>query len=93
MSSAAATQPLRFVDTTLRDAHQSLWNGRMTTAMMLPIAPSIARDAGLKPSCLLRLNMYSACLFKAVKHGFCRMPYSVSMTMPPVLCILTTASA
>ena len=30
-----------FVDTTLRDAHQSLWNGRMTTAMMLPIAPVI----------------------------------------------------
>ena len=32
-----------FVDTTLRDAHQSLWNGRMTTAMMLPIAPVIDR--------------------------------------------------
>jgi oxaloacetate decarboxylase alpha subunit len=30
---------INFVDTTLRDAHQSLWNGRMTTAMMLPIAP------------------------------------------------------
>jgi oxaloacetate decarboxylase alpha subunit len=30
---------ITFVDTTLRDAHQSLWNGRMTTAMMLPIAP------------------------------------------------------
>jgi oxaloacetate decarboxylase alpha subunit len=32
---------LGFVDTTLRDAHQSLWNGRMTTAMMLPIASTI----------------------------------------------------
>jgi oxaloacetate decarboxylase (Na+ extruding) subunit alpha len=30
---------IRFIDTSLRDAHQSLWNGRMTTAMMLPIAP------------------------------------------------------
>jgi oxaloacetate decarboxylase alpha subunit len=30
---------ITFVDTTLRDAHQSLWNGRMTTDMMLPIAP------------------------------------------------------
>jgi len=30
-----------FVDTTLRDAHQSLWNGQMTTAMMLSIAPVI----------------------------------------------------
>ena len=26
------------MDTTLRDAHQSLWATRMTTAMMLPIA-------------------------------------------------------
>ena len=32
---------IAFVDTTLRDAHQSLWNGQMTTAMMLPIAPVI----------------------------------------------------
>jgi oxaloacetate decarboxylase alpha subunit len=32
---------ISFVDTTLRDAHQSLWNGQMTTAMMLPIAPVI----------------------------------------------------
>ncbi|OQY48213.1 MAG: hypothetical protein B6240_04955 [Desulfobacteraceae bacterium 4572_87] len=32
---------ITFVDTTLRDAHQSLWNGQMTTAMMLPIAPII----------------------------------------------------
>jgi len=32
---------ITFVDTTLRDAHQSLWNGRMTTAMMLPIAPVV----------------------------------------------------
>jgi len=34
---------ITFVDTTLRDAHQSLWNGQMTTAMMLPIAPVIDR--------------------------------------------------
>jgi oxaloacetate decarboxylase alpha subunit len=32
---------ITFVDTTLRDAHQSMWNGQMTTAMMLPIAPTI----------------------------------------------------
>ncbi|RJX28369.1 MAG: hypothetical protein C4525_16570 [Desulfarculus sp.] len=30
-----------FVDTSLRDGPQSLWNGRITTAMMLPIAPVI----------------------------------------------------
>lgn len=34
---------IAFVDTTLRDAHQSLWNGQMTTAMMLPMAPVIDR--------------------------------------------------
>ncbi len=32
-------RPVSFIDTTLRDAHQSLWSTRMTTAMMLPIAP------------------------------------------------------
>ncbi|HET9490596.1 MAG TPA: pyruvate carboxylase subunit B [Methylomirabilota bacterium] len=32
-----------FVDTTLRDAHQSLWSTRMTTAMMLPVAPILDR--------------------------------------------------
>lgn len=30
-----------FIDTTLRDAPQSLWNGKMTTAMISPIAPTI----------------------------------------------------
>ena len=32
-----------FIDTTLRDAHQSLWSTRMTTAMMLPVAPILDR--------------------------------------------------
>lgn len=34
---------LNFIDTTLRDAHQCLWATRMTTAMMLPIAPQMDR--------------------------------------------------
>jgi oxaloacetate decarboxylase alpha subunit len=34
---------ISFVDTSLRDGPQSLWNGRMTTSMMLPIAPVIDR--------------------------------------------------
>ena len=34
---------ITFVDTTLRDAHQSLWNGKMTTSMMLSIAPVMDR--------------------------------------------------
>lgn len=32
-------KPLQIIDVTLRDAHQSLWATRMTTAMMLPMAP------------------------------------------------------
>jgi oxaloacetate decarboxylase alpha subunit len=36
-------RPIAFIDTTLRDAHQSLWSTRMTTAMMLPVAPRLDR--------------------------------------------------
>jgi oxaloacetate decarboxylase (Na+ extruding) subunit alpha len=36
---------IRFVDTTLRDGHQSLWAENMTTGMMLPIAKRMD-DAG-----------------------------------------------
>src|ERR671915_1256054 len=34
---------IRFVDTTLRDGHQSLWAENMTTGMMLPIAKNLDR--------------------------------------------------
>jgi oxaloacetate decarboxylase alpha subunit len=34
---------IRFIDTTLRDAHQCLWATRMTTAMMLPVAGDLDR--------------------------------------------------
>jgi len=29
---------IKFVDTTIRDGHQSLWAENMTTGMMLPVA-------------------------------------------------------
>jgi oxaloacetate decarboxylase (Na+ extruding) subunit alpha len=32
------TEGIRFVDTTIRDGHQSLWAENMTTGMMLPVA-------------------------------------------------------
>jgi len=32
---------VKFTDTTLRDAPQSLWNGKMTTPMISPVAPTI----------------------------------------------------
>jgi oxaloacetate decarboxylase (Na+ extruding) subunit alpha len=34
---------INFLDTTLRDGHQSLWATRMTAAMMLPIATILDR--------------------------------------------------
>lgn len=37
------TRTIKFIDTTLRDAHQCLWATRMTTAMMLPIAGDLDR--------------------------------------------------
>lgn len=39
----AKQRTVRFVDTTLRDAHQSLWATRMTTAMMLPACDRLNR--------------------------------------------------
>jgi oxaloacetate decarboxylase alpha subunit len=38
---------IRFVDTTIRDGHASLWAERMTTGMMLPIADRLD-DAGFE---------------------------------------------
>ena len=35
--------PMRYVDVTLRDAHQCLWSTRMTTSMMAPILSTLDR--------------------------------------------------
>ena len=40
-------ETIRFVDTTIRDGHQSLWAENMTTGMMLPIAQRLD-DAGFE---------------------------------------------
>ena len=37
------TDGIRFVDTTIRDGHQSLWAESMTTGMMLPVADAMDR--------------------------------------------------
>ena len=37
------TDGIRFVDTTIRDGHQSLWAENMTTGMMRPIAEALDR--------------------------------------------------
>jgi oxaloacetate decarboxylase alpha subunit len=38
-----STEGIRFVDTTIRDGHQSLWAENMTTGMMLPVAEALDR--------------------------------------------------
>ncbi|MBN2126211.1 MAG: pyruvate carboxylase subunit B [Deltaproteobacteria bacterium] len=50
-----------FVDTTLRDGHQSLWATRMKTAHMLPIAPLI-NDVGYWSAELMGTVHFDACL-------------------------------
>lgn len=40
---AKPARTMRFVDLTLRDAHQCLWSTRMTTAMMAPILGTLDR--------------------------------------------------
>ncbi len=39
----SAKRKIRLIDVTLRDAHQCLWATRMTTAMMLQLAPQLDR--------------------------------------------------
>ncbi len=50
-----------FVDTTLRDAHQSLWATRMTTAMMLPICEQLNR-IGYAAVDLMGLIQFDVCV-------------------------------
>jgi oxaloacetate decarboxylase (Na+ extruding) subunit alpha len=52
---------ISFVDTTLRDGHQSLWATRMKTAHMMPIAPLMDR-AGFKMAELMGTVHFDACL-------------------------------
>jgi oxaloacetate decarboxylase alpha subunit len=52
---------IKFVDTTLRDGHQSLWATRMSTAHMLPIAP-ILDDAGFYAVDLMGTVQFDACV-------------------------------
>jgi oxaloacetate decarboxylase alpha subunit len=41
--SNVSTNGIKFVDTTIRDGHQSLWAENMTTGMMLPVAEAMDR--------------------------------------------------
>jgi len=52
---------IRFVDTTLRDGHQSLWAENMTTGMMLPVAKRID-DAGFEAIELISSSHLKKCV-------------------------------
>ncbi|MDE2572855.1 MAG: pyruvate carboxylase subunit B [bacterium] len=49
------------IDVTLRDAHQCLWSTRMTTAMMLPVAPLLDR-AGFEAIDLVGGAVFDVCV-------------------------------
>jgi len=52
---------IRFVDTTLRDGHQSLWASGMTTGMVLPIAERMDR-AGFESIELIAGALFKKCV-------------------------------
>jgi len=52
---------ISFVDTTLRDGHQSLWATRMRTAHMIPVAP-IIDEAGFNAAELMGTVHFDSCL-------------------------------
>ncbi|MSP68402.1 MAG: pyruvate carboxylase subunit B [Alphaproteobacteria bacterium] len=57
----ATKHPVKLIDVTLRDAHQSLWATRMTTAMMRPIAPLLDR-AGFEAIDLAGGAVFDVCV-------------------------------
>lgn len=55
------SKEVRFIDVTLRDAHQCLWATRMTTAMMKDIAPFLDR-AGFEAIDLVGGAVFDVCV-------------------------------
>src|ERR1043165_8555128 len=54
-------EEIKFVDTTIRDGHQSLWAENMTTGMMLPIAERLD-NAGFEAIELLSSSHIKKCV-------------------------------
>ena len=61
MTQADSSRTIRFVDTTLRDGHLSLWASNMRTAMMLPIADRLDR-AGFEGIEIMSSAFYKKCV-------------------------------
>jgi oxaloacetate decarboxylase alpha subunit len=55
------TEEIRFVDTTLRDGHASLWAEAMRTGMMLAVAEDIARS-GVVASEIIATSHFKKCV-------------------------------
>ncbi len=66
---------IKIWDTTLRDAHQSLWATRMTTEMMKPIGP-VMDDAGF-----YNVEVGAAVIFDACIHHLKQDPWERLRTM------------
>ncbi|MBI2957416.1 MAG: hypothetical protein HYY32_01105 [Chloroflexi bacterium] len=63
---------VRFVDQTIRDGHQSLWAMRMSTPMMLAIAP-VMDEAGYEFVQLIGGGQVSAAMYNYRENAFDRM--------------------
>ena len=61
MTIAQSATDIRFVDTTLRDGHLSLWASNMRTGMMLPIAERLDR-AGFEGIEIMSSAFYKKCV-------------------------------
>jgi len=61
MNTSSSSRTIKFVDTSLRDAHQCLWATRMTTAMMLPIAAKLGR-VGYAAIDLMGMVQFDVCV-------------------------------
>lgn len=73
-------QDITFVDTTFRDAHQSLWNGKMTTDMMLPIAP-VMDEVGFEALDFMALISMDWCIRNQQENPWDRLRV-ISAAMP-----------
>ena len=61
MSDPKTPAEIRFVDTTLRDGHLSLWASNMRTGMMLPVAEHLD-DAGFEAAEVMSSAFYKKCV-------------------------------
>lgn len=61
LKQSETARPIRFVDTTLRDGHLSLWASNMRTAMMLPVAARFER-AGFEAIEIMSSAFYKKCV-------------------------------